>query len=1385
MVPAMVQLSFSRNMNHPDLISCLCVTEGRPEFMPWVLWCFDRQTWPQRELVIVDSSPDPFRAQGRNDCRVIPAPPGTGIAAKRNIAMGEARGDIFTWFDDDDWQHPEKLTRLYGALKGGAVYAGACQGWFFDLNGQRSARFRTPGGRIIFNSAGFRKEAAMPFLFPETLERASDTPWMQNIASAYPGRVLKNDTLFFWLCHGKNISNPANRRVFPDPPNLLRQAVGAAAWDDTDQALDSLRERLAGTYRSLPEPLPSKTAPAALPGLPGKAANPPDKGLDDEMDKKTSPPVGLMIKATVMDVPFMNVTVRHIVSQARYPFAEKAIIVDRNPAFTGKYRSRPRSSDQELDQIVEKLLADGTVDTVRDVDTSTDAVRRVMARFFGKYAPGVPLHALTGGPIYATLFGMESMPGNYVLQTDADLFFHTGEQSWITQSLAIMDHDSGLWLMMTHPGPPAGPPGKSLGPANARLAKWDPKAGIWRFPTATTRYFLCDRRKLYGRLKPIFNGNRCMPLERIISDALERHGAFRGALGNLESWHLHAWHHGNPFPEWAPALAKSIKAGHYPVIQRGEYDLRLDRIRDCREWGMVLKRFRPGPPVRPDKHPRHDNSAKSGTLARLPKALEAGPVPITVIIPVRNRSGRLRNALQGLNWQSAGRPLLILVVSYGSQPGIDAELKEICAANGATLMCAGDPGLPWNKPLALNMGIRASPPEARFLMTMDADMILAPNFFSVVLDTFIRTPQSFVLCRSSDLPGEIPPLTRKHALENRFDQLRRSATLRPSWGTGGIQAGPRCFFFDVRGYDEDLLWWGAMDTDMMQRAVLAGLDVRWIEERTTMLHQWHPRKHTVLDDPKEVAQARTAWKRNHEIVKQRSGQLVRNPGPWGGASAEDTVGIRDLGKNLKIDEGLEIRVLITTFNRPSSLIRLLRQLDESAVCFSKGNKGERPITVDIMNDGGETVHVPVLPNLQCNYSEEDRNNGKQGYWRLIDKAYSRMKTCRFDLFIQLPDDVEVEPSFFNDAVDQWMKIQDPGKISLNLLLDQSRIGRPNWTNVFPCIKSFNGCRFFLTGWIDMCFISGRRFFNALEYRIDPVPPSRWHADPNMSSGVGQQISGRLYAKGLNMYQVRESLLFHGNHQSRMNPGERAKTPLISFKLDEIHCGLASYPARINALEQAVESIIGQVDFLHVYLNDYNEIPRFLKKNKIGVYLSGEHSGNLGDAGKFFKSGQTRGYYLSIDDDLVYPKDYVWRIVRRIEHYGRLAVVGVHGKIMKPEVRSFYRDKAVFHHCLTGLKKDQIVHVLGTGTTGFHTDTIRVSARDFKRPNMADVWLAILGQQQNKPFIAIAREKNWLKHIQLKNPNDTIYKNNENTDSVITGIFNEVRDWRLNYLPDRN
>jgi hypothetical protein len=261
--------------------------------------------------------------------------------------------------------------------------------------------------------------------------------------------------------------------------------------------------------------------------------------------------------------------------------------------------------------------------------------------------------------------------------------------------------------------------------------------------------------------------------------------------------------------------------------------------------------------------------------------------PLAVVIPIRNRDGqRVRNALRSLHWQAVGPPVQVLVVSHGSQPEVDRELAQICDDEAATLIVVGDPSQPWNKPVALNTGIRATLPLVPFVMTMDADMILAPNFFEVVLERLSEEPPAFVLCQIADLPPHAVLPCSCEQLLGAFDTLRAVTKLRPRYGTGGIQAARRAFFFDIRGYDEDLLWWGAMDGDLVNRARLLGLEIVWIEDRTTMLHQWHPRKHAVLSDPREIEQAKRAWRYNHQLVQSHSNLAQRNPHGWGGVTEE-------------------------------------------------------------------------------------------------------------------------------------------------------------------------------------------------------------------------------------------------------------------------------------------------------------------------------------------------------------------------------------------------------------------------------------------------------------------------------------------------------------------
>jgi hypothetical protein len=92
----------------------------------------------------------------------------------------------------------------------------------------------------------------------------------------------------------------------------------------------------------------------------------------------------------------------------------------------------------------------------------------------------------------------------------------------------------------------------------------------------------------------------------------------------------------------------------------------------------------------------------------------------------------------------------------------------------------------------------------------------------------------------------------------------------------------------------------------------------------------------------------------------------------------------------------------------------------------------------------------------------------------------------------------------------------------------------------------------------------------------------------------------------------------------------------------IVANLATYPPRAEFLPRVVASIAPQVDRLNVVLNEYDTVPTSLAGiANVHAILPDE---DTKDAGKFYPDISGADHVLLIDDDIVYPDDYVVRIL---------------------------------------------------------------------------------------------------------------------------------------------
>lgn len=220
-------------------------------------------------------------------------------------------------------------------------------------------------------------------------------------------------------------------------------------------------------------------------------------------------------------------------------------------------------------------------------------------------------------------------------------------------------------------------------------------------------------------------------------------------------------------------------------------------------------------------------------------------------------------------------------------------------------------------------------------------------------------------------------------------------------------------------------------------------------------------------------------------------------------------------------------------------------------------------------------------------------------------------------------------------------------------------------------------------------------------------------------------------------------------ESRIDPARPVPADLVlrlrripSIPPCRVVAGVASYAAREPVFAQSVASILPQVDHLFVFLNDYASIPAFLDDARITVFRSQDYW-NLSAIGKTFALGELDDcYFFSLDDDILFPPDYVERMLATMHKYGDKVGVAVHGSVL-PEHPGWYFERSVGYPFQAALASDRFVNLIGSGTFAFRTSVLRARFEDFLPHVMVDLRFSILAKDQGVPLVCVARPRMWL------------------------------------------
>lgn len=201
------------------LVTCIMPTTARRRrFLAKAIDCFLQQSWPDKELFILDEADEDSGADARLE--LLPSDERIRyrsfrwaritLGEKRNMACQLARGEVIVHWDDDDWSAPgrivDQVERLQGLTKGAVT--GYHSMLFWDEQGGQAYKYFGAKNYALGSSLCYRKDYWQGHPFPAK-NVGEDNDFVYRAAAA--GELVSVDAgaLLVARIHGDSTSKKA------------------------------------------------------------------------------------------------------------------------------------------------------------------------------------------------------------------------------------------------------------------------------------------------------------------------------------------------------------------------------------------------------------------------------------------------------------------------------------------------------------------------------------------------------------------------------------------------------------------------------------------------------------------------------------------------------------------------------------------------------------------------------------------------------------------------------------------------------------------------------------------------------------------------------------------------------------------------------------------------------------------------------------------------------------------------------------------------------------------------------------------------------------------------------------------------------------------------